>query len=1148
MPRLSGLVSDIKPSYDVVIVGSGYGGAIAASRFARAGNETGWRPTVCVLERGREFQPGEYPDSLGKMLGEFQISTPGLHLFSHDRLFDLRLHPGVNVLVGCGLGGTSLLNANVALRADDAVFLSNEWPSGIKKDLEGLKQGRERALDMLDPRPLPDHYRPLKLQALDRCARHLGAKLERPPLTVSFENGVNHVGVRQHACTHCGDCFTGCNYAAKNTLIMNYLPDAKTHGAEIFTEIAVRRVEERGGRWTVHYELLGSGRERFAAPAMSVSARVVVLAAGTMGSTEILLRSTRKDPVSGASGLSLSRALGSGFSSNADVLAVSYNGDQPVEGIGFGPRRAHGREPVGPTITGMVRLGSGEDVTDQFLLQDGAIPGAMAAFLPGLLLVANVLVGRRPFSAAREPLGALLRRWLRCLHGAYRGAVRSTQTFLVMGHDAAKGVMRLGSNDRLRVEWPRVARQPVYAAISRQLAAASRALGGSYVRNPVDLFAVHPLGGCRMGDSAADGVVDHEGRVFRGEPGRTPYYEGLYVSDGSVVPSSLGVNPLLTISSLAERMCTRLADRYGWKIHYDMAPGVRERREPPRGLWFTERPRPGLQFTERMVGSFADPARARDSVQRIEATLTMLSDDIIRMLSEPHHEARLVGTVVARSLADRPLTVRTGTFRQFEVDRDHVETRKMVYDMTLTSDTGHSYRLVGEKVIRNSLPWNVWRDLTTLHFTIESDGVSPGDRRRVMSGEMRVGLLDFLRQMSTIRSRHAHRLSERFDSPLRFLHNFVSTVWSTYGRVLAGPILETPDIEARTWRMRAQAEPPFDVPTPDGSRIQLTRYRGDPRKPVILSPGLGVAASSYAAETVEQNLVDYLHAKGFDVWLLDYRASPVFPTPFRPFTIDDIAIRDWPTAIDEVRARTGQDQVQIMAHCVSSIAIVMGLLGGAVRRETVRSLICSQVAAHPIVPPQTEIKVAGHLVNVLGLLGVRRITAAYDPRSWRSWLLDQVLRIYPTRERCNSPVCRRILFIFHESFRHAQLNTETHDSMWRWYGSANLTALTHLASLIRKRALIDAEGNDVYMGQVRERLNLPIALMSGSLNRAFVPDSTNTTCQWLKASGNDPNLYDRKVFDGYGHMDCFVGKRAAHDIYEWIAGALERRLAPELRA
>ena len=127
MSRLSSPIEKIQDHYTVVVVGSGYGGAIAASRLARAGQK------VCVLERGREHQPGEYPENEAEALREVQTDAPDGHLGPKTGLYDFRLNDDLNVFVGCGLGGTSLVNANVALRADKRVFQDRRWPRALRR-------------------------------------------------------------------------------------------------------------------------------------------------------------------------------------------------------------------------------------------------------------------------------------------------------------------------------------------------------------------------------------------------------------------------------------------------------------------------------------------------------------------------------------------------------------------------------------------------------------------------------------------------------------------------------------------------------------------------------------------------------------------------------------------------------------------------------------------------------------------------------------------------------------------------------------------------------------------------------------------------------------------------------------------------------
>ena len=193
MARLASPVETLKEYYPVVVIGSGYGAAIAASRLARAGKQ------VCVLERGREFQPGEYPNRSTEAVGEMQAHTPEVpQVGSRTGLYDFHIHPDINVFVGCGLGGTSLVNANVALRAEPRVFDDPRWPRELRnrqpadQTLEidhatPLEKGYTLAEEMLKPNPYPQDGPELpKLSALEKSAQHLGQKFYRPPVNVNF--------------------------------------------------------------------------------------------------------------------------------------------------------------------------------------------------------------------------------------------------------------------------------------------------------------------------------------------------------------------------------------------------------------------------------------------------------------------------------------------------------------------------------------------------------------------------------------------------------------------------------------------------------------------------------------------------------------------------------------------------------------------------------------------------------------------------------------------------------------------------------------------------------------------------------------------------------------------------------------------------
>ena len=505
---ISSRLEDLDDHYDVVVVGSGYGASVAASRLARAGRR------VCVLERGREILLGDYPDTLAEAAGATQVSTAAGRIGDKSSLFSFHIGDDISVLSGCGLGGTSLINANVSLEADPRVF-ERGWPQALRDDVDGgLADGIARARTMLGVNPLPDARTPAKLTALGKAAAALGHEVTRTPVNVSFTDARNAAGVEQHACSGCGDCVSGCNVGAKNTLLMNYLPDAVRHGARIFTEVDVRHVARAGTRWSVTIRPLEGGREDFDHAAdILITADIVVVGAGVLGSTEILLRSA-------AHGLPLSGALGTHFSGNGDVLGFAYAGRDAVHGVGHGDRPAAGREWVGPTISGVIDIRA-DDVEDSFVIEDGSIPGAIASLVPTAFAAA----------AAMQHLESDLPSALS--QGAYGGPVDRSLTFLVMSHDDAGGRIVLEDEDRVRIDWQDAGDQPNVKRASDALRIASTALGGRYVANPTwsadqdhPLVTVHPLGGCPMAVTADAGVVDDRGRVFSGPTG-TAVHDGL---------------------------------------------------------------------------------------------------------------------------------------------------------------------------------------------------------------------------------------------------------------------------------------------------------------------------------------------------------------------------------------------------------------------------------------------------------------------------------------------------------------------------------------------------------------------------------------------------------------------------------------------
>lgn len=777
MARLACPLEQIKSHYTVVVIGSGYGASIAASRLARAGQQ------VCVLERGKEFQPGEYPDTGIQAAEEMQAATPDGHVGAKTGLYEFNFNPDINVFKGCGLGGTSLVNANVALRAEPRVFDDARWPKALRDDLGTLvEEGYERAEEMLKPTPYPASGFPVlpKLAALELSAKSLGAKFYRPPINVNFTvNGGNHTGVDQRPCVCCGDCVTGCNYAAKNTLIMNYLPDAKNHGAEIYTQVDVRWVERSDTQWLVHYEPLNVGREAFDAPDMAVAANIVIIGGGALGSTELLLRSK-------AHGLPLSGQVGERFTGNGDVLGFAYDTDHTINGVGWGQHRSGEIPPVGPCITGIIDMRQQPALDDGMVIEEGSPPGPIAGFLPATLAVAADLEGRTYAPVWPEAIRENFQKLASWVEGPYRGAVHNTQTYLVMTHDDGAGRMTL-EGDQLRIHWPGVGDQPIFDRVNGTLQRASKPLGGQYIINPLwskllhnNLMSVHPLGGCVMAEDAEHGAVNAKGQVFSSSQGVAAYPD-LYVMDGSVIPRPLGVNPLLTISALAERAVALAARDRGWKIDYTLPS---KPANPPATA------KVGIEFTETMSGYFSN--KVKDDYQRgaeqgksenspFTFTLTIISEDLETMLTDSQHAARMVGSVIAPALSPAPLTVNEGNFNLFVVDEAETATRRMWYRMPLNADDGRAYFFEGFKVIRDSPVFDVWHDTTTLYITIY-DGAAKAN------GVLGKGVLiirpqDFYHQLATMKATNASSLKQRIEAESRFARFFLGALAQKYGRI-----------------------------------------------------------------------------------------------------------------------------------------------------------------------------------------------------------------------------------------------------------------------------------------------------------------------------------------------------------------------------
>jgi hypothetical protein len=343
---------------------------------------------------------------------------------------------------------------------------------------------------------------------------------------------------------------------------MNYLPMAQKAGATILTQTKVEWVEKLAdGTWRIHGKHVnGFGDdEKF-----ELDAGEVVLSAGSLNTTEILLRSE-------ANGLSVAPALGTKFSGNGDFFGLAYNTDYETDVLGYFPSESQGagESPApGPNIVGLVRYTNGVPEVDRIAIEDFSFPrayvdAAKATF--GLIRGVDTVTGNE--DGQRDRIG----RDLNPFDDRHdpNGAMNHSMLYLVMGQDNARGTILFEQpfferDGRIRISWDKAGQQQIFTKMNEEIRRHARALRGSFITNPTwstfnlrHLITAHPLGGSPMGDDHLQGAVDPFGRVFAADGS---VHQGLSVADGSVIPSALGVNPFLTISAVSEHFVARKID------------------------------------------------------------------------------------------------------------------------------------------------------------------------------------------------------------------------------------------------------------------------------------------------------------------------------------------------------------------------------------------------------------------------------------------------------------------------------------------------------------------------------------------------------------------------------------------------------------
>ncbi len=533
--------------YDYVIIGSGFGGSVSAMRLSEKGY------SVLIIERGKRYRDNDFPKSNWNLPAYLWLPKLGLHGF-----FEMTFMNGLLALHGSGVGGGSLTYGNVLMEPDDALFESEGWRQ-LADWKEILAPHYATARRMLGVTRNP------KLWAADKRLREIAAELGYAESFHATDVGVffgdagcegetvpdpffNGEGPARAGCIHCGGCMVGCRNNAKNMLTKNYLYFAEKKGAKILSEKKVTDIQplenekESGARYRVVYRSSTSFIKRAQA---SVQARNVIVAAGALGSMELLFRcrdETLSLPL-------ISNKLGDQVRTNSEnIMGVTVRANSQEnysQGIAitsiFQADEATRIEPV--------KYAEGSSFIR--VLTAPLIEGNHPIWLRFLKMAKKIL---------QHPADFLYEKF-------FANWAHATTIFLVMQNKDNLTHVRLGRNIftlfqkglvlKPDADYPIPKQIPVGNSVVKKFAAQTKGIPLASFMDGLFNFptTAHFMGGVPIGRNAEEGVVGLNCEVH--------HYPGLFVVDGSIMPGNPGVNPSLTITALAEYAMSRIEEKEG---------------------------------------------------------------------------------------------------------------------------------------------------------------------------------------------------------------------------------------------------------------------------------------------------------------------------------------------------------------------------------------------------------------------------------------------------------------------------------------------------------------------------------------------------------------------------------------------------------
>ncbi|KAH7447450.1 hypothetical protein KP509_01G107600 [Ceratopteris richardii] len=978
---------------------------------------------------------------------------------------------------------------------------------------------------------------------------------DRVELSVSFSHGTDPAtSTTVEACKACGNCFSGCPYNAKMSLDKNYIAAAAKVGCAIHTNCEVRFIlpnfHHPHKAPEVSYSQNGHRRWRvYLDDVRFITADFVVIAAGVVGTTTLLYQSKMR-------GLAVSDRLGHGLSCNGNNIAIvcgthvttrghSLTSNEVVEDkVGF--------DRPGPSITTSYTSSLG------YTIQGAILPNAFSIVLFKCLSQCGFWFG------LLYGLCHKIKRVLNLRNG-------DSLAFNMMGHDGADGRMQFDP-DRSRVRFfPPT--DPLIPKKIHTMERITKRIGGRMFMSAFRNTVVHLLGGCNAGRNSKDSVANPSGQIF--SPFR-PYstsrtslctgdqisdaadlddnlvHDGLYVCDASLIPCAVGVNPSLTITTIAEHVARGLVDnatsyysQKGFRSTGDRVTSVMknshesfnningENRIIMSGIGRAA----GVRVWETLSGS----------VEGLPCRLEIVMD----LGSAQSNHGILRGQVGGRFKMD---ALETGLLHIVDgtVDMCFSHTRTpfsqyMFYKLLLVSENGAMYEMLGKKEMK---PF--WLGLTALtesrtlelELNVVSNDLTRGTTRTTgymttMRGTVQISFINLLLSLISMKG------PRKFD----FVSSLLLSLFRTY--FLSTSRLQPSFLENYGESQQYPQYTVHDMVTDDGARISCWRWPPSPKPNDVSKTDFssscvlllnGYSGESYCLPTEDNDLVRTLLNSGYEVWLLHTRLHFSVCTN-NPFSLDDIVRFDLPAAfagMAELRSKV--EPIHVVAHCIGGLIIHMALLGGYVPVSSVASLTCTNSSMFFDVTKLAMVKLFLPLIPVsLWFLGANSVICFSDnsPESWRHRLLKRALCLVPRLEKCTCKECDLFSGMFGNAFWHENVTERLH----AWLSKEALVRLPvsgfrQLRQICMAGTVVGSNGEGKYMPYIG-RLTLPTTYISGGRSLLVTPNTTERAHALMRHHHPEFN-HTRHLVYGYGHSDLLIGEMAPRDVFPLILGGISK--------